>query len=287
MDTGCSAGTESPCRIFHALSTAMRPISRGCCAIEALITPSRMAATASSWASNPTTTRSPVLPAEATASTGIDLLERIENAPELILGNADTGIAHRKIKLDRIGRGGLQLDVQCHLAVIGELDCIRQQVDEDLAQVVRVAAHRKLHRLWGSYALLAATALVMLTGFAALIEMIYARQYGSVGDTNAHFLGLTLDTASAVPWLVAGAVAALGFVAFEAVRRRFAGGSVSSALLSWARDRVRELGLRYLRLDCEASRPPLKAIYERFGFRHHSDRQVGQYLVSRYEIDVR
>jgi len=72
-----------------------------------------------------------------------------------------------------------------------------------------------------------------------------------------------------------------------AVRRRFAGGSVSSALLSWARDRVRELGLRYLRLDCEASRPPLKAIYERFGFRHHSDRQVGQYLVSRYEIDVR
>ena len=24
----------------------------------------------------------------------------------------------------------------------------------------------------------------MLTGFAALIEMIYARQYGSVGDTN-------------------------------------------------------------------------------------------------------
>ena len=88
---------------------------------------------------------------------------------------------------------------------------------------VRVAAHRKLHRLWGSYALLAATALVMLTGFAALIEMIYARQYGSVGDTNAHFLGLTLDTASAVPWLVAGAVAALGFMAFEAVRRRFAG----------------------------------------------------------------
>ena len=87
---------------------------------------------------------------------------------------------------------------------------------------VRVAAHRKLHRLWGAYALLALTAVVMLIGFSAIIEMIYARQYGSVGDTQAHFLGLTLDTGSAVPWLVAGVVTALGFVAFEAVRRRFA-----------------------------------------------------------------
>jgi hypothetical protein len=38
-----------------------------------------------------------------------------------------------------------------------------------------------------------------------------------------------------------------------------------------------------LRLDCEASRPRLRAVYEGFGFRHHSDRQVGPYFVSRYE----
>jgi branched-chain amino acid transport system permease protein len=87
---------------------------------------------------------------------------------------------------------------------------------------MRVAAHRKLHRLWGWYALLAATAVVMLTGFSALIEMIYARQYGSVGDTQARFLGLTLDTGSAAPWLAAIAIAVLGFAAFEAARRRFA-----------------------------------------------------------------
>jgi GNAT superfamily N-acetyltransferase len=76
------------------------------------------------------------------------------------------------------------------------------------------------------------------------------------------------------------------FVHRLAVRRRFAGGGVSSALLQWAVLRARSQGRRFLRLDCEASRPRLRAIYERFGFRHHSDRQVGPYFVSRYEYDV-
>ncbi|MEH2214010.1 MAG: hypothetical protein V7K84_25930, partial [Nostoc sp.] len=42
----------------------------------------------------------------------------------------------------------------------------------------------------------------------------------------------------------------------------------------------------YLRLDCDASRPRLRAVYERFGFRHHSDKQVGAYFVSRYEYKI-
>lgn len=76
------------------------------------------------------------------------------------------------------------------------------------------------------------------------------------------------------------------FIHRLAVRRRFAGGGVSSALLQWSVSRARSLGRRYLRLDCEASRPRLRAVYERFGFAHHSDRQVGPYFVSRYEYDV-
>jgi GNAT superfamily N-acetyltransferase len=74
------------------------------------------------------------------------------------------------------------------------------------------------------------------------------------------------------------------FVHRIAVRRRFSGGGVSAALLEWAAERAHALGLCYLRLDCEASRPRLRAVYERFGFRHHSDRQVGPYFVSRYEL---
>lgn len=72
-----------------------------------------------------------------------------------------------------------------------------------------------------------------------------------------------------------------------AVKRAFAGRGISTALLEWAVCRTRELGRPFLRLDTDAARPKLRSIYERFGFRHHSDRQVGPYFVARYELDVR
>jgi GNAT superfamily N-acetyltransferase len=76
------------------------------------------------------------------------------------------------------------------------------------------------------------------------------------------------------------------FIHRLAVRRRAAGGDVADALMRWAVDRARSLGRRYLRLDTEASRTRLRERYERFGFRHHSNRQVGPYFVARYEIDL-
>ena len=76
------------------------------------------------------------------------------------------------------------------------------------------------------------------------------------------------------------------FIHRLAVRRRFSGGEVSSALILWAIARTHALGRRYLRLDCEASRTRLRAIYERLGFRFHSNKQVVPYFVARYEYDV-
>ncbi|MDZ8069590.1 MAG: GNAT family N-acetyltransferase [Nostoc sp. DedQUE08] len=76
------------------------------------------------------------------------------------------------------------------------------------------------------------------------------------------------------------------FVHRLAVRRHYSGGKVSSALLAWAVEQAQKLGRHYLRLDCDASRPRLRAVYERFGFRHHSDKQVGAYFVSRYEYQI-
>lgn len=76
------------------------------------------------------------------------------------------------------------------------------------------------------------------------------------------------------------------FVHRLAIGRQFAGGAVSSALLNWAVAQTCSLGREFLRLDCEASRPKLRAVYERFGFVHHSNRQVGPYFVSRYEYRV-
>ncbi|HEY9735297.1 MAG TPA: GNAT family N-acetyltransferase, partial [Trichocoleus sp.] len=59
-----------------------------------------------------------------------------------------------------------------------------------------------------------------------------------------------------------------------------------TALMQWAVEHSRELGKRYLRLDCAADRSRLRQLYEKFGFRHHSDRQVGPYYVARYEYEV-
>lgn len=71
-----------------------------------------------------------------------------------------------------------------------------------------------------------------------------------------------------------------------AVRRHFAGRGVSTALLGWAAKRTLQLGRHLLRLDCDANRPRLRAVYEHFGFRYHSDRQVGRYLVARYQYEL-
>jgi len=76
------------------------------------------------------------------------------------------------------------------------------------------------------------------------------------------------------------------FVHRLAVRRTHAGRGVSTELLQWAVDRARSLGKRCLRLDCDADRTRLRALYERFGFRLHSYRQVGAYYVSRYELPL-
>jgi hypothetical protein len=76
------------------------------------------------------------------------------------------------------------------------------------------------------------------------------------------------------------------FIHRLAIGRSAAGGVAAAAMLGWGVDRTRSLGRRYLRLDCEAARLRLRAVYERFGFRHHSDRQVGPYFVARYEFEV-
>lgn len=66
------------------------------------------------------------------------------------------------------------------------------------------------------------------------------------------------------------------------VRRRYKGRGVSTALMAFAVSRARTLGKRYLRLDCDASRPKLSRLYEGFGFEFHSFRHVGAYYVRRY-----
>lgn len=104
-----------------------------------------------------------------------------------------------------------------------------------------------------------------------------------VGGRTAGTVKFQLEDALFWPDVPRGEAA---YVHRLAVKRAFAGQGVSTALLQWAAERARALGRRFLRLDCEASRPKLRALYERFGFRHHSDRQVGPYFVARYQLEL-
>jgi GNAT superfamily N-acetyltransferase len=77
-----------------------------------------------------------------------------------------------------------------------------------------------------------------------------------------------------------------GYIHRLAVRRRYAGTGVSTAMLTWAAARTKAIGRQVLRLDCDEERTSLRAVYERFGFRQHDYRQVGPYYVARYELRV-
>lgn len=71
-----------------------------------------------------------------------------------------------------------------------------------------------------------------------------------------------------------------------AVRRRFAGGQLSSLLLDWALKQTRLLGKKYLRMDTEIQRLKLREMYERYGFQHHSERNMGRFSVIRYQYPI-
>jgi branched-chain amino acid transport system permease protein len=86
---------------------------------------------------------------------------------------------------------------------------------------LRVAAFGKLSRLWPSYGALGGTALVMLTGAAAMIEMVYHLQLNAALGPQMKFLGATLDAQALDSWVGAGFVLATGLFLFELTRRNF------------------------------------------------------------------
>jgi GNAT superfamily N-acetyltransferase len=71
-----------------------------------------------------------------------------------------------------------------------------------------------------------------------------------------------------------------------AIRRAWAGRGLPGRVLGWCATHAEQLGCSYLRLDCDASRPKLRALYEGLGFRFHGERRVGHYTVARYERSV-
>jgi branched-chain amino acid transport system permease protein len=86
---------------------------------------------------------------------------------------------------------------------------------------LRVALYGKLRQLWVSYLALAVTALVLLLGAGAMIEMVYHLQLNTTLGSKLEFLGVSLDAKSVNSWFGAALVMLTGLGLFEVTRRQF------------------------------------------------------------------
>ena len=86
---------------------------------------------------------------------------------------------------------------------------------------VRVAMFGHLRKLWVNYLMLTITALIVLLGAAAMIEMLYHLQLDDALGAKLQFFGVTLDVRGLASWLGAGLVLLTGLGLFELCRRQF------------------------------------------------------------------
>ena len=86
---------------------------------------------------------------------------------------------------------------------------------------LRVAAFGRLKELWVSYLGLAVTALIVLLGAAAMIEMVYHLKLNAALGPELRFLGATLNAHSLNSWFGSAFVMLTGLGMFEAMRRHF------------------------------------------------------------------
>ncbi len=71
-----------------------------------------------------------------------------------------------------------------------------------------------------------------------------------------------------------------------AVKRDFAGKGFAEEMVKWAAHRADSLGRRYLRLDCDSSRPKLRSFYEHLGFQLVDRRPLDGFDLAFYEFGV-
>jgi GNAT superfamily N-acetyltransferase len=68
-----------------------------------------------------------------------------------------------------------------------------------------------------------------------------------------------------------------------ATERASAGQGIGVALLRWAEEMALAAGKSYVRLDCDATNPALRAYYEQAGLTHCGDVHVPTHYASRFE----
>ena len=86
---------------------------------------------------------------------------------------------------------------------------------------LRLAKYGRLRQIWVSYLGLGMCAMVVLTGAAVMIEMVYHLQLGSAVGPQLQFLGLSFNAGDMNSWFGAVFVLLTGLGLFELLRRQF------------------------------------------------------------------
>jgi branched-chain amino acid transport system permease protein len=86
---------------------------------------------------------------------------------------------------------------------------------------LRVASFGRLRELWVSYLALAVTALIVLLGAAAMIEMVYHLKLNAALGPELRFLGTKLNAHGVNSWFGSAFVMLTGLGLFELTRRHF------------------------------------------------------------------
>ena len=120
---------------------------------------------------------------------------------------------------------------------------------------------------------------------ATVAPHVHGRLYhiGVEGDNAVGVFRLETSDPLFWPEIASGTSAFLHKVAVHPEKQ---GNGLSHQLLLHAVELSRQRGLGVLRLDCMGGRPKLRSVYERFGFRHHSQIVLNGQRYDRFEIDV-
>lgn len=86
---------------------------------------------------------------------------------------------------------------------------------------LRVAAFGRLRQIWVSYLALGVSALVVLVGAAAMIEMVYHLQLNEALGPTLKFMGVELNAKGLNSWFGAAFVVLTGGLIFELARRQY------------------------------------------------------------------
>ena len=86
---------------------------------------------------------------------------------------------------------------------------------------VRLLQHGKFAKVWPSLWKVLLSCVLLVAGLIMAIEMLYQRSLEASQDPIIHVLGLSLNSAAASAWLLAGGLAALGALGFILTKQGF------------------------------------------------------------------